>query len=62
MAQKLSKSTKRTILNIAILIVLIGITLTVLALSYRELNFANIFEFLRAGNVWYIVAAVICMV
>lgn len=62
MARKLSKNAKKTILNIAILLVLIGVTLTVLLLSYRELNFENIFEFLRSSNVWYIIAAVLCMI
>lgn len=58
---KITKTAKKTILNVVILAVLIGITLTVLFLSHRELNFANIGEFLLSGESWCIAAAVLCM-
>lgn len=60
MRKKLSKRAKN-IINISVLVVLIGITLTVLMLSYRELSFRTIWDFLAKSNAWYIVAAVACM-
>ncbi len=63
MRKKLSGRAKKQILNILFLVVLVGITLTVLLVSYRdELNFRNIAEFLSGANVWLIVAAFGCMV
>ncbi len=58
---ELKKRTK-TILNIVVLVVLIGITMTVLLLNYRELNFTNIKNFLVSGNKWCIAAAFIFMI
>lgn len=63
MGKKLSKQTKKQILNIVFLVLLVGITLTVLLISYRdELNFRNIAEFLSGANEWFIVAAFACMI
>lgn len=61
MAKKLSKGTKKLIINISVIVALTVITLVVLLLSYKELNFESIGAFLRAGNAWIFVAAVGCM-
>lgn len=59
--KKISKKTKNQIFNILFLCVLIGITLTVLLLSYQELNFKNIFDFIKNSKWWLLVIAVVCM-
>lgn len=63
MKQKLSKRTRKTIINIAVLVVLVGITLGILFATYgtEELNFRNIGAFLSSCEPVYIVAAVACM-
>lgn len=45
-----------------VLVALIGITMTVLLLNYRELNFTNIGNFLATGNKWCIGAAFACLI
>ncbi len=50
--KRLSKSAKKQILNIAFLLVLIGITLAVLLTNYKELNFRNIGEYVKGSNKW----------
>ncbi len=62
MKSKMSKRTKKLIINISILAVLTAVTLTILFLSYRELNFNNIWIFLRASKPLCITAAFICMI
>lgn len=62
MGKKLSKSAKKQLINILVLVALVAITLTVLFLSYRELNFGTILDFLRSSNGWLIGAAFACMV
>ncbi len=62
MGKKLSKSAKKQLINILVLVALVAITLTVLFLSYRELNFVTILDFLRSSNGWLIGAAFACMV
>lgn len=57
MGKKISKNVKKQLLNILFLAVLIGITLVVLFLSNRELNFENIGSFLSSCDPWWIVAA-----
>lgn len=57
----MTKKTKKQMLNIVFLVVLIGITLVILVLSNSELNFANIFSFLKSANIWLLAAAVGCM-
>lgn len=59
--RNLSKTAKKTLINTIVLVVLIAVTLIVLLLSYRELNFANIMEFLRSADWWWIAAAILCM-
>lgn len=61
MRKKLSKGTKKQLINILVLAVLIAVTLTVLLLSYRELNLRTITDFLSSCNGWYIAAAFMCM-
>lgn len=58
---KMSKSLKKQLLNIAFVVILIGITITVLLLNYKELNFKNIGEFFATSNVGWIIAAFGCM-
>lgn len=58
--KKLSKKQK-LILNICFLAVVIGVTLTILLTSNKELNLKNIAEFIGASNPWYLCAAVACM-
>lgn len=58
---KISKSVKKQILNIAFLLLLIGLTLFVLLRSNTELNFENIGNFIARSNKWLLTAAVACM-
>ncbi|MCI8413313.1 MAG: flippase-like domain-containing protein [Clostridia bacterium] len=62
MSGTLSKKAKKQIINIAVLVALVGITLTVLIVSNRELNFTNIRNFLANSRWWLIAAACGCMV
>ena len=57
----LTKNTKKQLTNIAVLLVLIGITLIILFTSNRELNFGSIWEFLRQSRPLYLVLAFACM-
>ena len=63
MKQKLSKRTRKTIINIVVLVVLVGATIGILLATQGtdELNFENIGSFLADCKPWYIVAAVACM-
>lgn len=61
MGKGLAKSTKKQILNIAVLVVLVAVTLIILFTSNRELNFRSIADFLRRSNVWLLIAAFACM-
>lgn len=58
----MTKRTRKLLINISILILLVGVTLLVLLLSYKELNFKNIAAFLRKSKGWAIAAAFGCMV
>ncbi len=49
------------IINISVLVVLTGITLLILFLSYRELDFAEIWATFKRSKGWSIVAAFGCM-
>lgn len=60
MAKKLSKQVKKQIINIAFLVVLIGVTMIVLFTS-QDINLVDIGDFLRGCKPWYIVAALGCM-
>lgn len=60
--KKLSKSAKKQIYNIAFLLLLVAVTLTVLLLSYQELNFGNIFAFIKSSKWWLLILSVVCMV
>ncbi|MDE7395897.1 MAG: flippase-like domain-containing protein, partial [Clostridiales bacterium] len=57
----MTKKTKKLIINISILVILVGVTLMVLLLNYKELNFKNIKTFLNNSRGWCIVAAFVCM-
>jgi len=57
----MTKQTKKLLINIAVLVLLVGVTLLTLLLNYKELNFQNIFAFLKRCKAWCIVAAVGCM-
>lgn len=61
MGKGLAKSTKKQILNIAVLVVLVAVTLIILFTSNRELNFRSIADFLRRSNIWLLIAAFACM-
>ncbi|MDE7440486.1 MAG: flippase-like domain-containing protein [Clostridia bacterium] len=60
--KKLSKKAKNQLFSFLFLFLLIGITLTVLLLSYQELNFKNIFDFIKHSKWWLLVIAVVCMI
>lgn len=57
----MTKRTRKLIINISILVILVGVTLMVLLLNYQELNFKNIKAFLKNSRGWCIVAAFACM-
>lgn len=56
MAKKLSKRARKQLLNIAFLVLLIGVTLTVVFVS-QDIDLHDIGVFLSSCNVWYIVGA-----
>lgn len=56
MAKQLSKRTKKNLINIAFLLILIGITFTVLFVS-QDINLKDIGNFLGKCNPWYIAGA-----
>lgn len=56
MAKKLSKKAKKQLLNIGFLVILIGITVTVVFVS-QDINLHDIGAFLSSCNPWYIVGA-----
>ncbi|MDE6273513.1 MAG: flippase-like domain-containing protein, partial [Clostridiales bacterium] len=58
----MTKKAKKNILNIAFLLLLIGITVTVLFACNQELNFENIKAFLVSSNPWYIAIIFLCMI
>lgn len=60
--KKFSKSAKKQICNIAFLLLLIAVTLTVLLLSYKELNFGNIIAFVKNSRWWLLILSVVCMI
>ena len=57
----MTKQAKKLIINVAVLVVLIGVTMLVLLLNYKELNFKNIGLFLKESRGWCIAAAFVCM-
>ncbi len=57
----MTKQTKKLIINISVIVALTAITVTVLLLSYRELNFKNIWNFLVKSKAWCIALAFVCM-
>ncbi len=57
----MKKSTKKHLLNFAVLFILIALTLVILFTSNKELNFGDIFEFLQNSNVVYLLLAFACM-
>lgn len=59
--KKISKSVVKQIINIAVLLVLVGLTLLVLWSSNRELDFGAIGAFIARANPWWTVAAFGCM-
>lgn len=61
MERKVSKGVKKQILNIAFLLALISVTVVILFLSNRELDFLSIGDFFKHSKPWYLVAAFACM-
>lgn len=59
--KKLSKNAKKQLINILILLVLIGITLTVILTCNKELNFQTILNFIKSSNPWLLSTSVLCM-
>ena len=59
---KPNKQIKKQLLNILFLVILVGITVVVLVLSNRELNFETILDFLRNCNPWWMAAAFLAMI
>ena len=59
---KMKKKTRRLLLNLAFVVVLITVTLVVLFVSQKdELNFRDILEYFKNSNPVWIVAAFVCM-
>lgn len=58
---KINKKTKRLLLNLAFVALLIIITLVVLIVNQKELNFKSIGEYFRSCNAGWIVCAFVCM-
>lgn len=59
---KMKKKTRRLLLNLAFVVVLITVTLVVLFVSQKdELNFRDIMEYFKNSNPVWIVAAFVCM-
>ena len=58
----MNKKARNQLLSFLFLFVLIAVTLTVLALSYQELNFENIFDFIKNSKWWLLIIAVFCMI
>ena len=56
----MTKKAKKQLLNIAFLLILIGVTFTVLFVS-QDINIHDIGDFLYNCNPWYIVGAIGCM-
>ncbi len=54
---KMSKQAKKMLLNVLFLLILVAVTLIILILSNRELNFENIASFLKSCNPWWLLAA-----
>ncbi len=59
---KPNKQIKRQLLNILFLVILVGITVVVLVLSNRELNFETVLGFLRKCDPWWMAAAFLAMI
>lgn len=59
--KKLSKSARKQLINIIVLVLLIGITLTVLLTCNKELNFKTITDFIKGSNPWLLATSVLCM-
>lgn len=59
--KKLTKNAKKQLLNVAFVLVLIGITVTVLLVNNRELNAESIRAFFAECNPYLIAAAFCCM-
>lgn len=60
--KKVSKNIKKQILNITIVLLLVGITLAVLLKSNKELDFKDIFHFIKRSNPWLLATSVLCMI
>lgn len=58
---KLSKNVKKQILNIAFVVLLVGITFAVLLASNDELSYADVKDYFGRCNFWLIACGVICM-
>lgn len=61
MKRTLTKGAKKQIINLIVLLALVAVTLIVLFLSKRELDFASIWSFLRTSKPLFLVLAFVCM-
>ena len=61
--KKVSKNIRKQLINISVVLVLVGITITVLCVTgNKELNFKNIGAFIKRSNPWLLVTSVLCMI
>ncbi len=58
---RLNKKTKRLLLNLGFVALLVTVTLVVLFVNHKELNFQSIAEYFKNSNPVWIVAACLCM-
>lgn len=58
---KINKKTRRLLLNLGFVALLVTVTLVVLFVNHKELNFHDIFEYFKNSNPVWIVAAFVCM-
>lgn len=58
----MTKKGRKKLLNTLFLVTVIGVTLLILFLCNKELNFRNIGEFIASSNPWLLLAAFGCMI
>lgn len=58
---KMSKKTRSLLLNLGFVVLLVTVTLVVLFVNHKELNFRTILEYFKDSNPVWIVAAFACM-
>ena len=61
--KKVSKNVRKQLINISVVLILVGITITVLCVTgNKELNFKNIAQFIKNSNHWLLATSVLCMI